>query len=167
MLTYVKGDLVRDIKKYDYGIHGANCFHTMGSGIALQVRKTFPQVFAADCQTNYGDKSKLGTYSYWDSGEFTIINAYTQYTPSISERGLSIEDSFKLRYGAILKSFTNIKHDFGSKQKSFAIPLIGAGLAGGDWSIISKLIESAMVDEFVTVVIFEKDTSLLKQFNLK
>jgi hypothetical protein len=38
--------------------------------------------------------------------------------------------------------------------KKFGIPRIGAGLAGGDWNIISKIIDEEMDGEDVTLVEF-------------
>jgi O-acetyl-ADP-ribose deacetylase (regulator of RNase III) len=36
--------------------------------------------------------------------------------------------------------------------KTIGLPMIGAGLAGGDWDIIEKIIEDEMFGEYVTIV---------------
>ena len=40
--------------------------------------------------------------------------------------------------------------------RRIGLPMIGAGLAGGDWSRISEIIEDELGDEDVTIVKFKK-----------
>jgi O-acetyl-ADP-ribose deacetylase (regulator of RNase III) len=47
-----------------------------------------------------------------------------------------------------------INHRF--KGKHIGLPKIGAGLAGGDWDRIKKIIQSELTDCIVTVVIYKK-----------
>ncbi|MDD5015810.1 MAG: hypothetical protein PHW73_12080 [Atribacterota bacterium] len=82
----IEGDLIQLMKEFTFQTmaHGANCFCTMGSGIALQVKKEFPAAYEADLKTIKGDFNKLGNYTYADyrwNGQFAfrVINAYTQY----------------------------------------------------------------------------------------
>ena len=81
----IKGDLIKLAIKGDFDviIHGCNCFCTMGAGIALTIKKVFPEAYQADLQTNKGDKEKLGNYTsatiHRNGHQITVINAYTQY----------------------------------------------------------------------------------------
>ena len=50
--------------------------------------------------------------------------------------------------------FSKIKRDFTGQRIGY--PLIGAGLAGGDWNVISKIIEEELENENHTFVEFEK-----------
>jgi O-acetyl-ADP-ribose deacetylase (regulator of RNase III) len=36
--------------------------------------------------------------------------------------------------------------------KTFGFPMMGAGLAGGDWETIEKIIQEEMIGEYVTIV---------------
>lgn len=143
----VTGNLITLGKKgvFDVIVHGCNCFHTMNSGIAKEMRTTFPEAFQADLQqTNYGDKAKLGTYSLVKVGGLTIINAYTQYryggsTPNVD-------------YDAIRNCFRAIKKDFSGTRIGY--PLIGAGYAGGDWNRIAPITETELAGEDHTLVRF-------------
>ncbi len=134
------GDLLMLAKQghFDVVIHGCNCFCTMGAGIARQIKKDFPAAFAADQQTIAKDKNKLSTYSkaHIQHGDivFIIVNAYTQY----NWRG----DGLKADYAAIRRVFTSIAIEF--PQARIAYPLIGAGLAGGDWQVIPEIINDAL-----------------------
>lgn len=124
-------------------VHGCNCFHTMGAGLARQIKTRYPQAYAVDVeQTIKGDKSKLGGYSYvivhgpsplhW---KFIIVNAYTQYL--YGRRGQYTD------YEAVRSVFKSIRKDF---PAIFAVgyPKIGAGLAGGDWNIIQTIINEEL-----------------------
>jgi len=50
--------------------------------------------------------------------------------------------------------FSKIKNDFTGQRIGY--PLIGAGLAGGDWKVISKIIEEELGDEKHTLVEYKK-----------
>jgi O-acetyl-ADP-ribose deacetylase (regulator of RNase III) len=130
----VKGDLIKLAKKgeFDVIIHGCNCFCAMGSGIALQIKREFPGAYKVDMQTKQGDRKKLGTYSKAILGDLTVINAYTQY----DFKGTGILADYK----AIDKVFRSIAIDFEGKRIGF--PMIGAGLARGNWEEIEAIIKN-------------------------
>ena len=144
----VKGDLIHLAKEghFDVIIHGCNCFCTMGAGIARQIRTHFPQAWEADLATASGDRSKLGSYSKacvnTPSGRLDVINAYTQYHYS--------GDGVLVDYDAIKKVFSALKKQFSGNRMAY--PKIGAGLAKGDWNMISKIIDSALDGETHTLV---------------
>ncbi|MDQ1270222.1 MAG: hypothetical protein QG618_1532 [Thermodesulfobacteriota bacterium] len=144
----VKGNLIHLAKEgvFDVIIHGCNCFCTMGAGIARQIRTHFPQAWEADLATASGDRSKLGSYSKacvnTPSGRLYVINAYTQYHYS--------GDGVLVDYDAIKKVFSALKKQFSGNRMAY--PKIGAGLAKGDWNMISNIIDSALDGETHTLV---------------
>lgn len=127
---------------FDIIVHGCNCFNQMGKGLAKYIHESFPEAYEADCKTERGDKNKLGTYSMAIVDDLTVINAYTQY----KYRGKNNID-----YDAIRDVFKQIAEDF--PGKSIGIPRIGAGLAGGDWNKIERIITEVMVDADITLVL--------------
>lgn len=170
----IKGDLIKLAEEGEFNIiiHGSNCFHCMGSGIAGQLATKYPQVLEADkTQTDYGDKEKLGKWSVATVGNFTVINAYTQYFFGLGS------DVFEYdAFDRFLKNFVNMieyymSYDnlifYNSKWDSDEIrmvekfrigfPQIGAGLAGGDWNRIFKMIEQFAkdVEDYADVTIVE------------
>jgi O-acetyl-ADP-ribose deacetylase (regulator of RNase III) len=153
-MKHIIGDIIEMglENKIDVLIHGCNCFHTMGAGIAFGIKKTFKEAYEADLKTAYGDKSKLGSYSQaiTESG-LIIINAYTQFTPSPVESDKLLQE----RYKAIESCLLGVSEEFPSSR--IGIPYIGAGLAGGDWKVIQPIIESALKDTDTTIVQFWKD----------
>ncbi len=149
-MKIVKGDLINLALEgnFDIIIHGCNCFCTMGAGIAKAIKSEFPEALKADQATEKGDKAKLGSFTHATairSGHsITVINAYTQF----NYRGKGI----KADYDAIRNVFKELKTEF--RGKRFGFPLIGAGLAGGDWNVISDIISQELQGEEYTLVEF-------------
>ncbi|MCB1605513.1 MAG: macro domain-containing protein [Xanthomonadales bacterium] len=131
---------------FDVIVHGCNCQCTMGAGIAKAVKAMFPEAYAADCATKKGDRAKLGTLSIAtvmrNGRELTIVNAYTQF----HWRGKGCLAD----YEAIRSCMREIGRRFSGRRIGY--PLIGAGLAGGDWERIARIIDSELMGESHTLV---------------
>ena len=144
----VKGDLIAQAKAgaFDVIAHGCNCMCTMGAGIAVAIRKTWPEAYAADLATVKGDRGKLGTCTSVavQEGALTVVNAYTQF----DYRGRGV----KLSYDAVASCMAWIKEHHSGRR--IGLPMIGAGLAGGDWSRIEAIIATELAGEDVTIVEF-------------
>ena len=146
----VQGDLIALALDgaFDVIIHGCNCFHTMGAGIARPIAQTFPEALAADKVTAHGDRSKLGTISIArvDRGNLrlAVVNAYTQFHWKGSGR--------KADYDAIAAAFGQVAATFPDARIGY--PMIGAGLAGGDWADIAPRIDAALAGLDHTLVRF-------------
>lgn len=146
-IKYIKGDLVRDRHNFEVIAHQCNCFLSFGAGIAKQIKEQIPEAYAIDLQTKYGDRNKLGTISKTIESIPTIVNMYGQYKYTRSE--------VDTNYEALRKCMALLKKQFTGKKIGF--PLIGAGLAAGDWKIIEDIITTELEGEDVTVVIWEKN----------
>lgn len=152
MIKYIDGDLVKDAHNYDVIAHGANCFCTMGSGIAPQIKHKFPEAYAVDCATTKGDESKLGTITHTVTQNTPIVvNIYSQFGYSRQHGKMDLDyDALRLGLRAMRNKFSG---------KTFGMPKIGAGLAGGDWDVIEKIIEEEMRGEYVTIVNWVPDAN--------
>lgn len=176
----MKGDLLwlGRTGEFDVIIHGCNCFNAMGAGIARSVQTHFPEAYVVDLTTEMGAVEKLGTYTwavvdcYTDvppdtSGtcvsvysdrnrsrhhQLTVVNAYTQWRPAGNPNS-PFGDQRVVDYDAIRLAFRRIKANFGGKK--LAYPLIGAGLAGGDWNIIARIIDEELRGEDHTLVVYD------------
>jgi len=89
----IKGNLIEltKAKEFDVIAHGANCFQTMGAGIALQIRKHFPEAFQVDLNDRRESRERLGDLTYAVnplSGTY-IVNLYSQY-----EGGPNLDHSY-------------------------------------------------------------------------
>lgn len=149
--------------KVDIIAHCANCFCTFGSGIAPQVKNNFPWAWEADQETIRGDAKKLGTVSYGmaEPEDWTdtiscpdVFNLYGQY--SFNKRNEGKRD---LDYNALfdaLSQMTQLLEKWGTEKNDTVIglPLIGCGLAGGDWEIVELMIKKTLCKAGFNVTIY-------------
>lgn len=145
MIKQIDGDLVKQSHEFDVIAHGANCWCTMGSGIAPQIKNKFPEAYEADCTTNKGDIGKLGTITHTVNTTPIVVNIYSQFGYGGSRYG-----NVDLDYNALRTGLREMKNKFSGKK--FGLPKIGAGLAGGDWDVIERIIETELEGEDVTIV---------------
>jgi|SRR5690554_3443309 len=169
-MKFIEGNLLdlAEEGRFDIIVHGANCFCTMGSGIARQIKERYPKAYLVDQLTRERDKDKLGKFTQAyvtgfrentngvtrNSGwhyNFTIINAYTQYYYGGRE--------VHADYDAIKSVFKQIKMLYDMNPQAplrIGIPQIGAGLAGGDWKVIEKIIDDIGFSD-LTCVIYKEE----------
>lgn len=149
-MNIIKGDLLQLAAdgRFDVIVHGCNCQCRMRRGIALSVSERFPAARDADLATEPGSRDKLGRYSQARVSEnghtFVVVNAYTQF----DWRGkgvLADYDAIERAMGAIAREFHGLRIGY---------PLIGAGLARGEWSRISAIIDEALDGQDHTLVEF-------------
>lgn len=154
MIDYRNGDVL----KVDRGIivHGCNNEGVMGAGIALQIRNKFPETFRIyrdECMLAMAEGRKsemLGTFT-WSriNDDKVIVNLITQ-TLGRPGRNLS--------YDALFNGFQSIStlmlqrySEEHLKTIPLLFPKIGAGLGGGDWDIISTLIDEAVDQKIMKI----------------
>lgn len=143
-ISYKNGDLLKSGLKL-IG-HGCNAQGVMGSGIAKAIKEKYPE-----CYTAYScfmkDSGKLGDVLAYTcpSDNVTILNMITQeFYGRDSKRYVS--------YEAIEKCMTYAnRYAKDNGHVSLGLPKIGAGLGGGDWKIISEIIEKTCKDIQVEV----------------
>lgn len=150
MIHYVKGDLVEN--KYEsetYGIfcHQVNCQKTMGAGIAKQIKEKYPEVYQA-----YEDRE----YPYLGAIDWVLthdgracVNMYAQ-----DDYGRSGKHTNYIAFAQCLVELAEYLTPV-SKDTIVAFPYgIGCGLGGGDWKVISALIEDfeKMIEQDVYIV---------------
>lgn len=131
--------------------HQVNCMGVMGAGIAKQIKTRFPDVYdeyVKYCHVNKGGKL-LGDCQLVksESGRY-IANLFGQYNFSmyhISTSYPAIEHALKN-----LKTIMQLNH-----LDTLAIPYgMSCGLAGGDWWIISDLINEIFNNSSINVQIW-------------
>jgi hypothetical protein len=155
MLKEMKVDVVElieslsDNKALNVLVQQANCFNTMGKGLAKAISTAYPEVARADNATKAGDKSKLGTYSYARVKENVVVaNAYSQYNYGwlnpLDSNGRQTD------YEALRKSLTAIRDDFTGRSTHsviFYVPkFIGQSLAKGNPRIIQPMVKEIFKD---------------------
>lgn len=162
-ISYRVGDLIAAAKAGEVNViaHGCNCMNTMKSGIAPFIAKAFPEAWQADQATRRGDREKLGSLSQaFVADDLLVYNLYTQYTFTGRKSG-----KMDLDYDALASSLSRMSAslhakcrilDMSFKDLRIGLPKIGAGLAGGDWSIILPIIMTHLGDFDVTIYILKE-----------
>ncbi|CAL9968390.1 hypothetical protein MYOV011v1_p0081 [Vibrio phage 6E35.1a] len=161
IVSELRGDLVATLKKaIDTDVsrpffmaQGCNCFVTQGSGIAGQLRSV-PAVYQADVDYGReGDITKLGEMSVavWEE-RAAVFNLYTQYHYGAGVR--------QVDYCAVKESVREMCRYLEGVNAPVFVPLIGAGLAGGEWDLIRACIDKASGKTRIIVVHFEQDKIL-------
>lgn len=151
-MKYQNGDLLES--NVDVMMHVANVYHTFGSGIAYTIRHKFPEAYKADCETEYGCDSKLGTFSKAEiAPNRYICNLYAMHGIGNSGNPLDRNCSYDSLYNAIYKACQELipKYD---KPVVIGIPyLMGCCRAGGSWLIVDSIL-ACIEDEFPDKVSF-------------
>jgi O-acetyl-ADP-ribose deacetylase (regulator of RNase III) len=145
-IIYKQGDLIKD---GPYRIaHGCNAQGVMRSGIAKQMRETYPEVYTAYSFEYAAHGLNLGD----------VVPAYINY-PNITRIVFNLitqeyygrdPNTVYVSYDAVRDCIKSLNTRMGSgdhyETPEIGFPLIGAGLANGDWDIISKIIEEESTD---------------------
>lgn len=160
----IEGDLIKMALEghFDVIAHGCNCFCNMGAGIAVQMAKTFGcDKFPMECAIFEGEYDKLGTVDYrnmyiehgkavdvfdcnrTDSNKLIVANCYTQF---------HYGRKFGVPFNYLAFQLCMNKLNYAFRGKRIGLPKIGAGLAGGNWSVISRIIKEELIDCDVTIV---------------
>lgn len=148
MITAVKGDLLQ--AKTQALVNTVNTVGVMGKGIALQFKESFPynnKVYRDACKRNELAPGKL--LGVWDEnlllGRKYIINFPTKThwrQPS--------------RYEYIETGLVALKELLQQQDiQSVAIPPLGCGNGGLDWSIVKSMIGRHLGDLPIEILVFE------------
>lgn len=124
-----------------YIVHGCNAQGRMGSGVARVLYERYPNVrktyLAAHASAKREGVPFLGTVGYCENDPHTVINAITQ-------EFFGYDGALYVSYEAVEQCMVEINR--ASNDWTVAMPLIGAGLAGGSWARISEIIERVSTD---------------------
>ena len=154
MIHYIKGNLLDS--NCDYICHQVNCQGVMGSGIAKQIRERWPEVYEGYrrfCE-HYGqhDTKKLLGKVYRgriNGDDKCVLNMFSQDTYGYDGSRFTSYDAFA-HCLEVIREYPLI-----SKSSSIGFPKnIGCGLGGGNWKVISALIEEILGEEY-EVYIYE------------
>lgn len=152
-LKEVHGNLIdlANEGKFDVILQGCNCICVMGSGLAGEIAARIPQAVTIDNKTGR-NSNKIGTFSVVpvkgnDKHKFVLLNCYTQAEPSYDGKDVFEYKGFREICQTIAIAFAG---------KRIGIPLIGCGLAGGDFARIKGIITEELGHLDVTIVHFKK-----------
>lgn len=153
-MEYIVGDILMP-NTTENGVivcHQVNCRAVMGAGLALQIKKAYPGVYK-----NYQEKCRQIAAGHGGLGD-------VQFCSVIADAGYIVANVFgqdgygrdkqHTDYDALRKAFKTIAEWF--SEYTIRIPyLMGCGLGGGEWSVVSEIIEETLVAAGVDVQIWQ------------
>lgn len=141
MLQYAKGDLIKNVTR-GVILHQVNCFGVMGAGFALQLKNTYTRNYDVyHSHSNRADlkpEDLLGTSlctSFNNHDQLIIINAFGQLGTG-GRKATSYDALDKIFYDLYSTDYNRMVY------ANIHMPMIGAGLGGGNWGVIETIIES-------------------------
>lgn len=118
--------------------HGVNCHGIMGSGIAVTVRTTFPDVYEAyrhQCEHD-NDEARLSggdMFPYQSENGVWVLNLASQEKPGRNAQYDFLTES-------ALKAFQWCEENFIS---AFSLPRIGSGVGGLNEEAVEEILQRA------------------------
>lgn len=164
-LNYIKGDATNPIgegKKYI--IHICNDIGGWGAGFVLALSKkwklteqqyrlwhkngTYTDQYYSDCKFELGNIQKVEV-----TEDISVINMIAQHNcwPTKDKNGNAIPPIRYTELGFCLKKVAKLALE---ENASIHMPKIGAGLAGGRWEIIEKMIKGTLVNKNIDTTVY-------------
>lgn len=139
-LTTATGDLFNGTETII--AHGCNAQGEMRRGFAAHIMKRFPDAFALYRDEYETRGLKTGSILVWNGPSTTVINCITQDRYGRGKQFIC--------YDALTSCMREIermaKNEIGpfAYDRRIAMPFIGADRGGGDWHIISQIIDTEL-----------------------
>ncbi|WP_336512195.1 macro domain-containing protein, partial [Vibrio anguillarum] len=136
MIEITRGDILR--ADAEAIVNTVNCVGVMGRGIALQFKKAWPEnfkVYAAACKSKDVQPGKMFIF---ETGQLANPRFIINFPTKRHWRGASRIEDIDSGLSALVNDIQRLG------IKSIAIPPLGAGLGGLDWTVVREKIEVAM-----------------------
>lgn len=164
MVSHINGDLlvVQEELNLDIICHQVNCQGVMGSGIAKQIRDTYPVVYEnykkkCDVLAKAGSREQL-------LGMIQIVALYEDYNKEIkhpcvcnffSQYNYGYDGRRYTSYDAFWNCLNELKRSLPAGSTIGFPARIGCDRGGANWAVIEKMIEEVLgADYFVYIVHF-------------
>lgn len=142
-MNYLKGNLLT--VQNGIIVHGCNAQGKMNSGVAKAIREKYPVVFEKYIN-DINNGLQLGGVSYCDVSDDDNLLIVAS---AITQEFYGTDGKKYVSYDAIDSAFKKVFQLAIVGDLSVYMPLIGSGLGGGCWEVISAIInESARIKNF-------------------
>lgn len=148
MIEYKTGDLLAE--DAEALVNTVNCVGVMGKGVALQFKKAWPDNFRAYAAACRRDEVRPGQMFVFKTDRLTNPRYIINFPTKRHWRGKSRMEDVEAGLAALVDEIARLG------IRSIAVPPLGAGLGGLEWSDVRARIEAtlgAIAD--VTVTVFE------------
>ncbi|MHB1328180.1 MAG: type II toxin-antitoxin system antitoxin DNA ADP-ribosyl glycohydrolase DarG [Gemmatimonadales bacterium] len=148
MIEFTSGDILKH--SAEALVNTVNCVGVMGRGVALQFKNAYPDNFKAYAAACKRDEVQPGRMFVFETGQLTPPRFIVNFPTKRHWRGKSrIQD-----IEAGLNDLVRVIRAYGIR--SIALPPLGSGLGGLDWSEVRPRIEAALSPLMdVQIVVYE------------
>lgn len=136
MIELARGDILKD--ESEAIVNTVNCVGVMGRGIALQFKNAWPENFKAYEVACKREEVQPGRMFVFDTGRLTLPRFIVNFPTKRHWRGKSRIEDIETGLSALLAVIKE------RGIRSIAIPPLGSGLGGLEWSEVRPRIESAL-----------------------
>jgi len=148
MIEYKTGDILTE--DAEAIVNTVNCVGVMGRGIALQFKKAFPENYKAYAAACKREEVQPGRMFIFATGQLTNPRYIINFPTKRHWRGKSRVEDIDTGLAALVEEIQ------ARNIKSIAVPPLGSGLGGLDWTDVRSRIETAIAGvSDLKVVIFE------------
>lgn len=150
MIVYKHGDILKE--NAEALVNTVNCVGVMGRGIALQFKNAFPENFKAYAAACRREEVQPGKMFVFETGQLTFPRYIINFPTKRHWRGQSRMEDIETGLEALVNTIRKFKIE------SIAVPPLGSGLGGLNWSEVKPRIEAYLnpMDD-VKVTVFEPD----------
>ena len=146
MVEYVSGNILEaDVQAV---VNTVNTVGVMGKGIALQFKKAYPSMFAAYEKACEGELVKIGKMHVYDRGSLLNPRYIINFPTKKHWKGKSKLADIRLGLEDLNKQIVKLGIE------SIAIPPLGCGHGGLNWSEVRPLIEDAFATLNVRTIVY-------------
>lgn len=144
-MKQIDGDIFKG--KWNGMVHCANLYHVMGGGIARIIHRDYPEAYEADCASKRSDPSKLGYFSFAnierDGNYFDIFNLYGQMGMGSDGKPMNRNARYDAIHDGVWRICELLLALYPNEKYTLAFPYkMASDLAGGDWNIVSAILQS-------------------------
>ncbi len=153
MVKMIKGDITET--DCELIAHGVNCQNKMGSGVAKALFIRWPEVKKSYHRSFDERFCFFHPHEILSNVQFDIIEKGRAIAHCFTQQNYGYDGQIYIDYDALEDCLDIVKceaRDAGIYE--IAMPKIGCGLAGGDWSIVKKIIENVFLDSEITVKVY-------------
>lgn len=137
-------------------VHICNDIGAWGRGFFLPLSRRYPETelrYKAWAQGQEAVPFALGQVQFVRVlPDLEVANLIGQH--DIARKGQALAQP-PVRYEAIREGLGRVRAQARRAGASVHMPRIGAGLAGGDWSVMERIIHEELVDHGLTVVVYD------------
>lgn len=148
MIEFTQGDILRaDVEAI---VNTVNCVGVMGRGIALQFKKAYPANFTAYLEACNNKQVQPGKMFVFDTQQLANPRFIINFPTKRHWKGASRIEDIESGLEALISTIQE------KQIKSIAIPPLGAGLGGLDWTLVRQRIETYLANlNDVNIFVYE------------